>query len=289
MNRTAKFILYVVYSVAVVVFFLVVLFPSQPLKRMIIEQVALAQPEIELQTETVRIVFPPGLKLAPIAIAYAGIPVIKVDQVKLIPSLVSFVSQTKHIGIRGDIGSGALKGQSVLIQDAKRPQTKMTLNLSNVPIAMLSVANQWPQFRPSGEINAFIDYDSRRSGAGGANINLEATLAAVTLTPAVMGLERLEFSKIESEITLTPRMMQIKRFSATGLQIDGKLTGSVIFRQPLGNSRITMSCTLKPQPAFVAEHKNDLIGGLLTSQTAQKRGIIFRISGTLDNPKYVMR
>lgn len=289
MNRTAKFILYVGYSVAAVVFFLVVLFPSQPLKRMIIEQVALVQPEIELQTETVRIVFPPGLKLAPLSIAYAGIPVIKVDQVKLIPSLVSLLSQTKHIGIRGEIGSGVLQGQSVLIQDAKRPQTKMTLNLSNVPIDMLSVANQWPQFRPSGEINAFIDYDSRRSGAGGANINLEATLAAVTLTPAVMGLERLEFSKIESEITLTPRMMQIKRFTATGLQIEGKLTGSVIFRQPLGNSRITMSCTLKPQPAFVAEHKNDLIGGLLTSQTAQKRGMIFRISGTLDNPKYVMR
>ena len=289
MNKTAKFILYVVYSVGAVVFFLLVLFPSQPLKRMIIEQVALAQPEIELQTEKVQIVFPPGLKLTPISIAYAGIPVIKADQVKLIPSLISLLSQTKHIGIRGEIGSGVLQGQSVLIQDAKRPQTKMTLNLSNVPIAMLAVANQWPQFRPSGEINAFIDYDSRRSGAGGANINIEATLAAVTLTPPVMGLERLEFSKIESEITLTPRMMQIKRFTATGLQIEGKLTGSVIFRQPMGNSRITLSCTLKPQPAFVAEHKNDLIGGLLTSQTAQKRGMIFRISGTLDNPKYVMR
>jgi len=289
MSRTAKFILYVVYSVVAVIFFLLVLFPSQPLKRMIIEQMAVAQPEIELQTEKVRLVFPPGLKLAPISIAYAGIPVIKVDQIKLIPSLVSLLSQTKHIEIRGEIGSGVLKGQSVLIQDAKRPQTKMTLNLSNVPIEMLAVVNQWPQFRPSGEINAFIDYDSRRSGAGGANINIEATLAAVTLTPPVMGLERLEFSKIESEITLTSRMMQIKRFTATGLQIEGKLTGSVIFRQPLGNSRITLSCTLKPQPAFVAEHKNDLIGGLLASQTAQKRGIVFRISGTLNNPKYVMR
>lgn len=289
MSKTAKFILYGVYSVAAVVFFLVVLFPSQPLKRMIIEQATLAQPEIDLQTEKVRLMFPPGLKLAPVSIAYAGMPIVKIDQVKLMPSLMSLLSQTKHIEIRGDIGRGALNGQSVLIQDARRPQTKITLNLSNVPIEMLTVANQWPQFRPSGEINAFIDYDSRRNGAGGANINLEATLAAVNLTPPVMGLERLEFSKIESDITLTPRMMQIKRLTATGLQFEGKLTGSVIFRQPLGNSRVTLSCTLKPQPAFIAEHRNDLIGGLLASQTAQKRGMVFRISGTLNNPKYVMR
>jgi hypothetical protein len=67
------------------------------------------------------------------------------------------------------------------------------------------------------------------------------------------------------------------------------MTGSVIFRQPMGNSRLTLSCTVKPQPAFVAEHKNDLIGGLLASQTAQKRGMIFRVSGTLDNPKYTVR
>ena len=114
-------------------------------------------------------------------------------------------------------------------------------------------------------------------------------MASVALNPPLMGLERLEFSRIDSEITLTPRMMQIKHLTATGLQFEGKVTGSVIFRQPLGDSRVTLSCTVKPQPAFVAEHKNDLIGGLLASQTVQQRGMVFRISGTLDNPKTIMR
>lgn len=289
MSRTVKFFLYVAYSVAVVVFFLLVLFPSQPLQQMVIEQMALAQPDIELQTGKVRLVFPPGLKLAPVSIAYAGIPVLRMDQVQLIPSIFSLLSQTKLVGIRGAIGSGELRGQAALIQDAKRPQAKMTLNLNHIPIEMLTVAKQWPQYQPSGEINAFIDYDSRRSGAGGASVNLEATMASVALNPPLMGLERLEFSRIDSEITLTPRMMQIKHLTATGLQFEGKITGSVIFRQPLGNSRVTLSCTVKPQPAFVAEHKNDLIGGLLASQTVQQRGMVFRISGTLDNPKTIMR
>jgi hypothetical protein len=50
-----------------------------------------------------------------------------------------------------------------------------------------------------------------------------------------------------------------------------------------------LSCTLKPEPAFAAEHKNDPLGGLLGGDAAQKRGLFFRITGTLDNPNYLMR
>jgi hypothetical protein len=88
---------------------------------------------------------------------------------------------------------------------------------------------------------------------------------------------------------MTPKMLQIKNCEASGNQIDGRISGSIIFRQPIGSSRLTLSCTIKPQPTFIADHKSDVIGGLLASDAAQKRGIVFRISGTLDNPNYVIR
>lgn len=289
MGRTAKIILYTAYTIGAVVFFLLMLFPSKPLERMIMDKVAAVQPEIELQTEDVRLIFPPGLKLVPVSIAYAGKPVLKVDEIKLVPSLFSLLSETKRIRISGDIGSGLLQGNATLTQDVKRPQTQMTLNLINLPIERLDTFRQWPQYQPSGEINAFIDYDSRRSGAGAANVNLQAALLAIAINPPLMELKRLEFSRVKADLTLTSRMMQIKHCEASGLQIEVKMTGSLIFRQPMGNSRLTLSCTLKPQPAFVAEHRNDMIGGFFASQTAQKRGMVFRVSGTLDDPKYVIR
>ena len=54
-------------------------------------------------------------------------------------------------------------------------------------------------------------------------------------------------------------------------------------------SRLSLSCTLKPHAAFLAEHKNDMIGGLIGGASAQQRGIIIRIGGTLDNPSYAVR
>jgi hypothetical protein len=84
-------------------------------------------------------------------------------------------------------------------------------------------------------------------------------------------------------------MLQIRRCEATGNQLQGKLTGSIVFSKPFGNSRLTMSLTVKPLPGFVAQHKNDMIGGFFASDKAQKRGILLRLSGTLDHPSYRIR
>ena len=87
----------------------------------------------------------------------------------------------------------------------------------------------------------------------------------------------------------TQRMLQIRNCEGIGDQIEGKLTGSILFRNPIEESRITLSLTIKPQPAFIEDHKNDMIGGLLSTANAQKRGVVFRISGTINNPRYVIR
>ena len=126
-------------------------------------------------------------------------------------------------------------------------------------------------------------------GGGTAEVSLEISQAHITLDPPLMGLEGMEFSLIKAQLIVTPRMMQIRSCEANGDQFESKLTGSIVFRQPFEESRLTLSMTVKPQPAFLADHKNDMIGGLLSSGNAQKRGLIFRISGTLHNPNYVVR
>lgn len=124
---------------------------------------------------------------------------------------------------------------------------------------------------------------------GTADINTEIRPARISLENPFMGVETLEFTSISAQMTLTPRMLQIRNCDATGGQLESKLTGSIVFRQPMSNSRLTLSLTVKPLPAFIADHKEDMIGGLLASENAQKRGVVFRISGTIGNPRYVIR
>ena len=222
-------------------------------------------------------------------VTYAGIPVLTAQQLKIRPSLISLMRQQKKFTFTGPLGGGALKGNAELNLNEKRPKILLIINLENVALENLSALKAWPQYKPSGDIKAYIDYDSQKGTEGTAKINLEVTPVKIVFEPAIMGLQQIEFSQMQVEMTATPRMLQIRHCEASGTQLESRLSGSIIFLDPMESSRITLSCTLKPQPAFIAEHKSDMLGGLLGTENAQKRGVVLRISGTLGDPRYIIR
>lgn len=289
MKNSKKIFLYTLFTLVALLLFLYLRFPSQAVRDLIVVEVEKAKPELKVTAEGAYPVFPPGLKLKPFTLAYDDIPIIRMTHLKMIPGLISMFRQNKEMDFNGPLGSGSLKGNAQVALDERRPKINVVMNLARVPIEALEVLDMWPDYKLAGEMNTHIIYDSRKGAGGSTSINADITPAKIILNEPLMGIEQMEFTQIVAEMTLTPRMLQIARCEMFGNQIEGKITGSIIFRQPLQNSRITLSCTLKPQPAFAAEHKNDMIGGLLGSEAALKRGVVFRISGTLGNPSYVVR
>jgi type II secretion system protein N len=289
MKRTAKIFLYGFFTLLMVIVFLYYLFPSSLAKQLINAQLAALEPEIKFSTKTVSPIFPPGLKLEPLAVSYTDQPIVRAEHLNVSPELLTLFSDRKGYSFEGAVGSGQVKGRAEISVDSKRPQTKVTLNLTAVPLEALAAANQWPGYTPSGDMNAYVDFDSRKGAGGTAKVNIDVAPAKIVIDPPFMGLEQVDFSQIKTEMTVTRRMLQIRRCEAQGPQFQGKISGSIIFRQPVADSRITLSCTLKPQPAFLAEHKSDMLGSLLSTSSAQTRGLVLRISGTLSNPQYVIR
>lgn len=281
--------LYGLYTVAAVVFFLYALFPSETVSELIVAKAATAQPNLNLDIDHAYPAIPPGLRLEPMAVAYGDMPIVRMPYLKVFPGLISMLREQKTVSFNGPLGSGTLNGRAELALSGRRPQNTVNVNLTNVPMSAFEVLDQWPDYDLDGEVTAYIQYDSLKGAGGTADIKMDIMPAKITFDPPVMGIEQIEFTQLQAEMVVTPRMIQIKRCEASGLQMEGRITGSIIFRRPLQNSRITLSCTLRPQPAFLAEHKNDMIGGLLSSTAQQKRGLIFRIAGTLGNPNYVLR
>ena len=272
-----------------VIVFLYVLFPSDLFREVLEERVAQVHPDILVMTETIQPTIPPGLKLEPIVVSYDDFPLLRSNYLKVTPNLFSLLTDPKVVHFKGPLGGGGFKGRGEFIRKGKRPQDKLTLNLNNVPVDVLEMFERWPEYRPSGELTGRINYDSLKGAGGTVEADVQVTPFRITLDPPLMGLETLDFSELKAQITMTPRMLQVRRCEASGNQLEGKLTGSIVFSRPFGNSRITMSLTVKPQPGFVAQHKNDVIGGFFASDKAQKRGILLRFSGTLDNPNYRLR
>lgn len=258
------------------------------MKEILVSQVQKIEPQARLDTDRISPTIPPGIELEPLSVSYADTPVMRMDGLKITPQLVSLIGSNKRFAFKGTLGSGELNGLAVTSMAPDGDQVQISINLSRVPLEFLEILNQYQSFKPDGELDARINFDSLRAG-GTAEVNMEISRARIAMDPPLMGLEAMEFSLIKAQLTVSPRMVQIRSCEASGDQIESKLTGSIVFRRPLEDSRLTLSLTIKPQPTFLADHKNDMIGGLLASGNAQKRGLIFRISGTLNNPNYVVR
>jgi type II secretion system protein N len=288
-NNTGKIFLYAAFFILMGIMFLFFRFPSNLAKQMIEQQLADMQSDIHLDTQSISPTFPPGIRLAPVTLSYAGLPLFNADQLSIKPRLLTMFGSEKTIVFRGAIDSGDIHGNVELAQKSNRPHTKVVFNLASVPIDALEISHQWPSYKVAGDINAYLDYDSQKGPGGTAKINLDVVPVKVIIDPPIMGLDQLEFNQLKAEITVTRRVLQIRRCEAEGPHFEGKLSGSINFRNPMADSRLTLSCTLRPQPAFIAEHKNDVLGGLLSSGNTAKRGLVFRISGTLAKPQYVIR
>jgi len=289
MNSKGKLFFYTLYAMAAVGLFLYLLFPSQTISALIVDRINQSNPDVQVSIQQAQPVFPPGLKLEALAVAYGQIPVIRMPHIKVMPTLFSLLANEKQVTFKGPLGHGWLKGNADFLLDAQRPQTRIIMNFSEVPLEVFEVLRRLPAYQLSGDMTAYMDYDSRKGSGGTTNVKMQVTPTKIVFDPPIFGLGQMEFTQLESEMTITQRMLQIKRFELSGTQIEAKITGSIVFSQPMEKSRLSLSCTLKPQPAFLAEHKTDMIGGLLGGASAQQRGIIIRIAGTLDNPSYAVR
>ncbi len=280
--------LYGLFTLLALLVFLYLRFPSELIRNLLLERLARINPDIQLTMETVAVTPPIGIKLDAPALSYAEYPLIRMDFSKIKPQLMTLFSARKIFSIDGVLGEGQLSGRIEYLTDSSRPQASIVLNLNRTRVDYIDFLNQWPAFIIDGQMDALVKYDSIKSG-GTADVSTEIRQAKISLETPMMGIEALEFTRIVAQMTLTPRMLQIRNGEATGDQLESKITGSIVFRHPLENSRLNLSLTLKPQPAFIADHRNDVIGGFLASESAQKRGVVFRISGTVANPRYVIR
>lgn len=289
MKNSTRIFIYILYALAAGVFFLYLLFPSDLVKEILSEQLAQTQTEIEVDTDTIRPTIPPGLRFQPLLLSYAGTPFLNSEKVKIRPHLLSLMGDNKAFSFHGPLGSGRFSGRAEVAQTLKRVQQIIDIDITETPLEAIAYFKQWPQFTPSGLIDGQISYDSFKGGTGRVDADMIITPVRIVLNPPLMGIDVLDFTELQAEISATQRQLTIKKCEAFGTQINGKISGFISLRQPLGESRPTLSVTVKPQAAFIAKHKNDMIGGLLSSSKALKRGVVFQISGTLNNPSYVIR
>jgi type II secretion system protein N len=289
MKNSRKRIFYALYIIAAAGCFFYFLFPSDTVTNSIAFHLNKTNPNINITIDRANPSFPPGLILKGVSLYHFGEELFDVEKVKIVPQLTSLLTSKATFNFNGKAYEGILKGTTDLSGNSNGRQIGAVANLAGIQIRDIPALNNLSEHTISGKLSGKFTYTNVPGSGETVNATLSLIDSKVELATPLFSLETLAFINIEAELTLNENNLQIKRCSLVGHQMDGKVTGSIGLMDPPGQSILKLSGTLKPHHVFLAELKKSFLAHLITSISSGESGFPFKITGTLDKPRFSMR
>ena len=288
MNKLIKWVLYSGYVIAVTLIFLYVLFPADAAVEYFSGYLAKHYPDYAVTADTVKPSFPPGLNLRAVSIAYQGDTWIELEKVCVRPHYLSVFSPSKKLLFTGKAYSGDLKGSMNVKKDEAAYQMTLAAELKGVRLEENEYLQTFSRRKIAGRLDSTIDF-GRDQAENSLNVTLHVADGEVGLTNPVFSINNLSFDKLEAELVVDRRSLKLKRCEVNGDQVEGDVTGVVLFRQPFERSRLEFKGNVIPQHLLMASLKKALPKSLLPSKKTGEKGFPVKLYGTIEKPKFSLR
>lgn len=297
MSTFAKWLLYLLYSAAVLTVALYYLFPAETIRSFLIHEAAVRQPGYRLDIEAVKPAFPPGLKLSGIHLfgpETGDIPLIKSQALRVRPRplnpMRSFVFAGQGYG-------GRIAGRA----DLKDPSglSFLDMQISAIRLGQIEALPPLIGCRLEGTLNGMIRYVAQ-DGSLSATVKIGQGGVAITRPPELPGnmgflkpvfervfnnLKTIGFSSVDAIVTLAPGgRLQIRKCTLKGNELGGEISGSVALKRPAAQSMLDITGSIQPHPALIA--KLGPAGMLLAKAKTRENGFPFKIEGTVGQPAF---
>jgi hypothetical protein len=116
-------------------------------------------------------------------------------------------------------------------------------NLNNIPVEKISYLKERLNRQITGKLKGNISFrGSVRDLAGGnAKINILLTNGTYPLLSPVMGVDKMEFSRVDGDMTLQNRAIKISKLKLTGDKMRAEISGDIILNsEDIENSQIEL-------------------------------------------------
>lgn len=288
MNKTGKFFLYAGYTITAVIFFLYYLFPAEQVIHHLKNSLANTRPDLEVAIDMIKPVFPPGLKINRFNLAYKKKNIINLDQLKLQPKIFTLFGSEKQLVFKGKIGQGRLVGQTSLKPAVNSSEIELEVRLGAIEIKNLAALESLTDYQLAGILDGEIFYKNKGPFGNGTAV-LEISKGSIKFKPPFFTITKIDITKIETDLILRNKNLDIKNCTLKGPQLNGKVAGIILLRQPLENSILKLSGLLKPTPELIASLKKKLPSGLFSVGLIKKKGLSFKIHGTIAKPGFSLK
>ena len=219
MKLSTKSLLYTAYIIAITGIFLYYLFPSDTLKRYLEYWLSEGNPDIAVSIDRVGPAFPPGIKLHEVGIAHLNESLIDLENLKLMPAILSLFGDTTTVNFKGRVNAGTVSGRAQLNDTSGTQGVKLDGTISGVQVQGIPALKRIPADKISGVLNGGFSYANAgpdRSLSGALNL----AQCRIELKDPLFSLKSLEFKGIDADLELRNEILNIKSSSARGNQLD---------------------------------------------------------------------
>jgi len=282
MKISKKSLLYTTYIIGITGFFLYYLFPSDTLKTYLAYRLSQGNPDVTVTIDRVTPVLPPGINLHEVGIVYQNEALIDLDSLKIMPGLLSLLSNKTTVNFKGRVNAGIFSGRAELDDNSGGQEVKCDGRISGIQVQGIPAMQRLPADKISGVLNGNFTYanaEPNRSLEG----NLTLSQCRIELNEAVFNLKSLEFRSIAADLMLKNDTLTIRRTSAKGNQLDADLTGTIALT---GKNTLNLTVSVTPHHLLLAKIGKTLPMDFLRNKKAGKAAISFKIDGALDEPGF---
>jgi len=286
MKSIKKRFLYAFYLIALMVFCLYFLFPSDAVKNYISDTVNQTADGIIISIDHVKPAFPPGLTLHAVLLSQETQPLFGIKRLNIAPVYGSLLSPKKIFIFEGESYDGNLKGQTLISGSKEKRQLKIDAVFSGIQIKKIAAIPNAARQMISGRLGGKMNY--QKNPTQGEQVDAELILSGteIHLPEALLQLKSLNFSKIEARASFANHKLQIRECTAKGHQIDMEISGTIQIGTPFEKSILDLKGTIKPHHLFLSGLGKTMTKLLFPNKNISEKGLPFQINGPLDRPSF---
>ncbi|MDX9834590.1 MAG: type II secretion system protein GspN [Desulfobulbus sp.] len=279
---------YLLYTLAVLVVCLWLLFPGRTARELLVRALNTAAPQLDWRVETITGELPGVLHLAGMEgheLGRGGDPVLRVDSLTLRPDLVTLVRQRLlQVAWRLEMAGGAVHGQLYL----PRPGSELRVEgvMEGVRLAELVILEHRLQRGLQG--TAAADFTATVHSVPLSLTGLSATARVedgrIDLKQPVLGHGFVPFGRVEVSLSLQDERLELTDGAVDSNLFTGTFTGDLRLGHDPATSQMTLTGSLQPRPEFFSAAGGDSVALQAIRARLRDRSLPFRISGELSNP-----
>ncbi|MCK4985090.1 MAG: type II secretion system protein GspN [Desulfobacterales bacterium] len=273
-----------IYIICAALFFFYTLFPSDTVKEYLADQIRQVHPDLTVEIGRVKPGFPPGLKLYDVRVYHLGQTLADLENLKISPDVLSLFLATTHLSFKGNGYGGTLKGRVDINKNSANREVMIGADLSGIQVKQLEALSAITTHKISGNLGGTLTFKTKVPHQGLSG-NLILTDGQIEFSPPVLSQNLLSFNTIEAELMLNNRSLTINRCQLEGNQLDADVSGSIKFSGRSARKILDLSGTVRPHAALLAKLGKN-IAQLLAGSNLDNQGLPFKITGTMDSPKY---